>query len=384
MSSASLVISVTALVGAKLAPDLRLATMPLALQWVAVMLLAVPASFLMKHYGRRLGLSLGAACGIVAGLLGAWAIWSGSFWLFCLTSLPFGAATVGVQFYRFAAADAAAYDAGGALKSRAISLVLAGGVAAAVIGPELAKRSKDLLDVTYAGAYLMIALLSVIALVLLQFTTIPRPSETERRQAGRPIGELALQPVFLVAVLCALVGYGAMNLVMTVTPPAMMGMGHGFDSAALVIQWHVLGMYLPSFFTGHLIARFGVLRILVTGAVLMLGCAAVNLLCHDLLGAVPTFVAALVLLGLGWNFLFVGGTTLLTESTRPEDKAKVQALNEFLVWGTVAVTALSSGALHSAFGWTAINLAIVPPLAAVLLAVLVFSRRRRRASAAVT
>ncbi len=374
MSSASLMISVTALVGAQLAPDIRLATLPLALQWLAVMLLATPASFLMKHHGRRLGLSLSAGFGILAGLLGAWAISTGSFLLFCLTSLPFGASAVGVQFYRFAAADAA----DDAFKSRAISLVLAGGVIAAVLGPELAKHSKDLLEASFAGGYLMIALLSLVALLLLQFTTIPKPSETERSRGGRPLLELARQPVFIVAVLCALVGYGTMNLVMTVTPPAMIGHGHAFNSAALVIQWHVLGMYAPSFFTGHVIARFGVLRVLVTGAVLMLGCTAVNLLGD---GDVWTFAAALVLLGIGWNFLFVGGTTLLTESYRPQEKAKVQAMNEFLVWGTVACTSLSAGALHNAAGWGAINFAATLPLAAVFLALALFARHRRREAA---
>ena len=375
MSSASLMISVTALVGADLAPDVRLATLPLALQWVAVMILAAPASFLMKHHGRRLGLSLGAVCGILAGLLGAWAISTGSFWLFCLTSLPFGAATVGVQFYRFAAAD----TADEAFKARAISLVLAGGVIAAVLGPELAKQSKDLLQATFAGGYLMITGLSFFSLLLLQFTTIPKPDAAERSASGRPILQLARQPVFIVAVLCALVGYGSMNLVMTVTPPAMLGRGHAFDSAALVIQWHVLGMYAPSFFTGHLIARFGIMRILTAGALLILGCAAVNLLGD---GGVVTFAAALILLGLGWNFLFVGGTTLLTESYRPEEKAKVQALNEFLVWGTVACTALTAGALHNAAGWQAINFAVVPSLVLVLLALTVFARHRRRTAEA--
>ena len=374
MSNATLMLSVTALVGAKLAPDIRLATLPLALQWLAVMLLATPAAFLMKHHGRRLGLSLSAAFGILAGLLGAWAISAESFLLFCLTSLPFGASAVGVLFYRFAAAEVADE----AFKSRAISLVLAGGVIAAVLGPELAKRSKDLLEAIFAGGYVMIALLSLVILLLLQFTTIPKPDETERSRGGRPLLELARQPVFIVAVLCALIGYGTMNLVMTVTPPAMIGQGHPFDSAALVIQWHVLGMYAPSFFTGHVIARLGVLRVLITGAVLMLGCTAVNLLGA---GDVWTFAAALVLLGVGWNFLFVGGTTLLTESYRPEEKAKVQGMNEFLVWGTVACTSLSAGALHNAAGWGAINVAATLPLAAVLLALAFFARHRRRAAA---
>lgn len=369
MSCSALIITVTALIGNTLAPDKSLATLPLALQFLAMMSSAAPASFLMRRFGRRAGFSLGALLGCAAGLLGVQAIFAGSFVLFCVSSVLFGAFAAHVQFYRFAAADTASH----AFRSRAISLVLAGGLLAAFLGPELAKWSRDLFaPVLYAGGYLCIALLALISLVLLQFIEIPRPEATERGDSGRPLRVIARRPDFVVAVLCAMVGYGAMNLVMTATPLAVVAHSHPFEAAALVIQWHVVGMYAPSFFTGHLIHRFGVVPILALGAFLVLGCVAVNLAGTEVIH----FWCALVLLGLGWNFMFLGGTTLLTECYRPEERAKAQALNEFLVFGTVTGTALLSGGLYNAFGWQAVNLGVVAPLVAVLFAVLWLGRRR--------
>jgi MFS family permease len=369
MSSSALIITVTALVGYELAPHKVFATLPLALQFLAMMSSAAPASFFMWRFGRRAGFSLGAVLGCIAGGLGLQAIIAESFILFCVSSIVFGAFSAHVQFYRFAAADTAS----DAFRSRAISLVLAGGLLAAFLGPELAKWSRDLLaPALYAGGYLCIAGLALTSLVLLQFIEIPRPDAAERRNRGRPLWAIARQPAFAVAVLCAMVGYGAMNLVMTATPLAVVAHNHTFDAAALVIQWHVVGMYAPSFFTGHLIHRFGIVPILALGAVLVLGCVAVKLAGTE----VVHFWFALVLLGLGWNFLFVGGTTLLTECYRPEERAKAQALNEFLVFGTVTCTALLSGALYHALGWQAVNLGVIAPLVLVLCAVLWLGRRR--------
>jgi MFS family permease len=369
MSCSALIITVTALIGDTLAPDRSLVTLPLALQFLTMMSSAAPASFLMRRFGRRAGFSLGALLGCAAGLLGMQAIFAGSFVLFCVGSVLFGAFAAHVQFYRFAAADTASL----AFRSRAISLVLAGGLLAAFLGPELAKWSRDLFaPVLYAGGYLFIALLALTSLVLLQFIEIPRPGEAERRNSGRPLRVIASRPDFVVAVLCAMVGYGAMNLVMTATPLAVVAHGHPFEAAALVIQWHVVGMYAPSFFTGHLIHRFGVVPVLALGAFLVLGCVALNLTGTGVIH----FWFGLVLLGLGWNFMFLGGTTLVTESYRPEERAKAQALNEFLVFGTVTCTALLSGALYNAFGWQAVNLGVVGPLVLVLFAVLWLGRRR--------
>jgi len=369
MSCSALIITVTALIGNTLAPDKSLVTLPLALQFLTMMSSAAPASFLMRRFGRRAGFSLGALLGCAAGLLGMQAIFAGSFIQFCFSSILFGAFAAHVQFYRFAAADTASDT----FRSRAISLVLAGGVLSAFLGPELAKWSLDLFaPVLYAGGYLCIGVLALTSLVLLQFIEIPRPGKVERGKSGRPLLVIARRPDFAVAVLCAMVGYGAMNLVMTATPLAVVAHNHTFESAALVIQWHVVGMYLPSFFTGHLIHRFGVLTILALGAVLVLGCVAVNLAGTEVIH----FWVGLILLGLGWNFMFLGGTNLLTESYRPEERAKAQALNEFLVFGTVTCTALLSGALYNVFGWQAVNIGVVPPLMLVLCAVLWLGRRR--------
>lgn len=355
MSCAALALSVTALIGDSLAPDKYLITLPLALQFLAMMASAAPASLFMRRFGRRAGFSLGAGLGCLAGLLGAWAIFAGDFTLYCMATILFGAFSAHVQFYRFAAADTAS----SAFRSRAISLVLAGGLLSAFLGPELAKWSRDLFPlVLFAGCYLCIAGLAALSLIILQFIEIPRPSAAERRNSGRPLRQIARQPAFVVAVLCAMFGYGSMNLVMTVTPLAMIACQHSFDTAAFVIQWHIVGMFGPSFFTGHLIKRFGAVPILGLGAILILGCVAGNLYGVD----VAQFWIALVLLGLGWNFMFIGGTTLLTECYRPEERAKVQALNEFMVFGTVACTALLSGALFNAFSWEVVNLAVALPV----------------------
>ncbi len=374
MSASSLIMTVTALVGHGLAADKSLATLPLALQFVATMLTTFPASLAMKHMGRRAGFGIGALCGIAGGGLSAQAIVMGSFALFCGASLLLGIAAGCAFFYRFAAADTASPD----FKSRAISLVMGGGVIAAFLGPELAIWSRDLLaPVTFAGGYLAIAALALITLLILQFIEIPKPSGEERHGSGRPMLEIVRQPAFVVAVLCAMVAYGAMSLVMVSTPLAVLACDHSFETAAFVIQWHVVAMYGPSFVTGHAIRRFGVLPILLLGVVLVLGCVAVNLSGVE----AWRFWAALVFLGLGWNLMFVGGTTLLTETYRPSEKAKTQALNDFLVFGTVAASALASGRVFEAFGWQTVNLGVVAPLLLVGLAVLWLGRKRHPAAA---
>jgi predicted MFS family arabinose efflux permease len=276
-------------------------------------------------------------------------------------------------FYRFAAADTASER----FRPKAISLVMAGGIGAAILGPELAKHTRDMFEpLLFLGAFLAIAALNVATLALLQGIRIPRPSRETRAASGRTLLEIAAQPTFVVAALAAMVGYGAMNLIMVPTPLAMLGCDHPFETAAFVIQLHVLAMYAPSFFTGHLIQRFGHLPVLGAGAVLMLACVAVNLSGE----AVGHFSAGLILLGLGWNFLFVGGTALVTTTYRPEEKAKVQALNDTLVWGTVAATAFSSGAVYNGLGWGAVNLAVVVPLVAVLGAIAWLAARRPAAA----
>ncbi len=369
MTSQTLVIAVSALVGSALAPDKALATLPLGLQFLTMMLSTIPASLFMRRFGRRAGFSLGALLGLAGGLTGTWAIWTGNFALFCLASAFVGGSAAHAAYYRYAAADTASE----AFKSRAISLVLAGGVVAAVLGPELAKWSRELFaPVLFAGGYLVIAALAFLTLVIVRFIEIPRPTIDAARGSGRPIGQIMSQPNFVVAALCAMVGYGAMNLVMVSTPLAMVDSAHPFDTAAFVIQWHVLGMFAPSFVTGHLIRRFGVLQVMASGAALILGSVAINLSGTES----AQFLAALTFLGVGWNFLFVGGTTLLTDTYGPEEKAKTQGANDFLVFSMTACTAFSSGALYHAFGWQAVNLGVIVPVVLALGAVVWLGRRR--------
>lgn len=370
----STMIAEAALVGHMLASDKTLATVPLAAQQLAVMLTTFPASLLMQRIGRRWGFSIGAGFGIAGATMATIAVFQGSFWLFCL-----GAALTGIHngfalFYRFAAVD----GAGEAWRAKAISYVLAGGVIAAVIGPEMAKATKDLFaPVVFAGSFAALIGVAILAFCLLQFIDIPRPSEAERHGPQRPLAEIMRQPAFAVAALGGMVAYGGMNFIMTATPLAMVACGHGFDSAALVIQWHVLAMFGPSFVTGHIIKRLGVLNVMTAGAGLMAVCVAINLAGVGLVN----FWGALVLLGLGWNLLFVGATTLLTETYRPSEKAKVQAVNDFLVFGTVTLASFSAGAAHHILGWESINYGVVPLLALSAMATLWLAHRRRVAPA---
>lgn len=379
MTCSALVIAITALVGRLLAPDPGLATLPLALQFLGLMATTTPASLFMRRFGRRAGFSFGAGVGILAGALGTQAILAGSFILYCIAAVLTGGFLAHAMYYRFAAAD----DLAAAHRPRAISLVMAGGVLAAVMGPQLANWSKDLFaPVDFAGGYLTVAALCAAQLVLVQFARLPAPRPAGHEGSGRRLGVLLRQPGLLLAVACGMVSYGAMNLIMSVTPPAMLDCGHAFSSAAFVIQWHVFAMYAPAFFTGHLIQRFGVRTVIATGALLMLGSVAANLSGQ----AVAQFAGALVLLGGGWNFMFVGATTWVTQIHATAEKAKVQALNDMLVFASVAATSLGSGWIFATFGWTAVNLATVVPLALVLLAVLVRSHgegdRRERTAAA--
>jgi MFS family permease len=373
MSCLSLLMTVSAVVGDMLAADPSMATFPLALQFLAVLASTIPASFVMQRFGRRFGFTLGATAGLIGGLLGAVSIWYGSFVLLCVSSIFLGVLAVHGGFYRFAAADTASES----FRPKAISLVMAGGIGAAILGPELAKHTRELFPpMLFLGAFLAIAGLNVLTIALLRLIDIPRPSRQTRATSGRPLLEIASQPTFVVAVLAAMVGYGAMNLIMVPTPLAMLGCDHPFEIAAFVIQLHVLGMYAPSFFTGGLIQRFGHLPILAVGALLILACVAVNLAGVE----VANFSIALIFLGIGWNFLYIGGTALVTTTYRVEEKAKVQALNDTLVWGTVAATAFSSGALYNTLGWEAVNLAVVIPLIGVLAAIAWMGLRRPAAA----
>ena len=367
----SMLAAVASLVGYSLVEDKSLATLPVALQWTATMCATIPASHLMRWIGRRAGLSVGVTVKIVGGMLGYLAITSSSFLLFSLASMLIGIGVAFMQYYRFAAVDAVPES----FRSKAISLVLAGGVVAAVLGGEVAKWSFDwFLPYVYSGCYVALSLLGLIVLVVLQGVRIPGLTAEQRKSTGRPLLVIARQPVFIVAVLAAALSYGSMILVMTATPLAMGACGFGFEDSATVIQWHVLAMFAPSFITGSLISSFGVLRIIVTGALLIVAAVAIDLLGIEFIN----FWSGLVLIGLGWNFMFVGGSTLLTQAYEIEERAKVQAANDFTVFTTAALAAFGSGALLTELGWTGVNAGVVPAMLLALMAVawLVVSRAR--------
>ncbi len=365
----AILIALSPLVGFALAPDKAFATLPVTSYVVATALSTVPASLWMKRVGRRAGFMTGAVIGIGAGALSSYAIYSGDFMLFCAGTGLAGLYNACGQYYRFAAVDVASDS----FKSKAISFVMAGGIVGAFLGPGSAILTRDVFpEHLFLGSYMSTMIFALLAIGLLTLVDIPPPGEQERQSGGRPLATIVAQPVFLVAVLGGMIGYGVMNLVMTATPLAMTACQHPFDDTAIVIQWHIVGMFAPAFFTGSLINRFGVLKIMLCGTLLMFACVAVALSGLEFL----YFWTSLVLLGLGWNFLFVGGTTLLTECYAPAEKAKVQAANDFLVFGTVAAASLTSGTLLHLIGWHAVLLGALPFLAFTGLASLWLLRRR--------
>ena len=372
MTGVTMLIVVSALAGKMLAADKALATLPISLMFVGNMVMTIPASLLMKRIGRRAGFTVGAVFGIAGALIGAWGLLAGSFAIFAIGGLVQGCYNAFWQYYRFAAAEAVEPN----YISRAISFVLLGGILAAVIGPELAKGSAEMLDgARFAGSYLIVAGLAAIAVLCIQFIDIPPPGEEERSGMGRPLMEIAAQPTFMIAVLAAMVGYGVMSFVMTATPLAMQGHAHSFGDTAFVIQWHALGMFLPSLFSGHLIRMFGAVRIVMAGVVANFAMIAIILSGTGVL----EYWSGLVLLGVGWNFMFVGGSTLLTEVYSVAEKGKVQGVNDFMVFGTNAAASLSSGLIYHWYGWAAIGYAVVAPLLAVF-AMAFWLRMKRRAA----
>jgi MFS family permease len=365
-----MVITLSGIVGWMLAADKSLATLPIALMMVAAAVMMIPASLFMQRYGRKAGFLLGAALGGAAGLLAAVAIWSESFPLFVAANMLVGCYQGFAQYYRFAAAEAASAD----FKSRAISWVIAGGVIAAVAGPNLVRFTQNVGTVPSALTYLSMVALSILAILLLSRLALPVVSASEVQGAARTLPAIMKQPIFLTALAGSAIGSAVMLLVMTATPLAMQICGQPIAAAATVIQWHVLGMFAPSFFTGNLIRRFGVLTIMASGVVLLLGHVAIALSGIAYLN----FLSGLILLGLGWNFLFVGGTTLLTDAYRPAERAKVQAAHDFLMSIAVSIATFSSGSLLNAFGWRAVNLAVLPLLAIALLMIIVLAVQRKR------
>jgi predicted MFS family arabinose efflux permease len=301
----------------------------------------------------------------------AWAAWQGHFWILVAGATLAGYYNANAGLYRFAAAELAEPP----FKERAIAWVLAGGILGAVAGPNLARWTRSALSAEFAGAYAalaVVALASLLVMSAIRFPPLPLPTPAA---PGRKLAEIAAQPVFIVAVVASALGYGVMNLLMAATPIAMAACSHPFESAALVIEWHVLGMFVPSFFTGSLIKRFGAPRVMAAGLALEIGCVAVALTGVDLMH----FLVALVALGLGWNFLFVGGTTLVTQAYRPEEKTTAQAAMDTCIFATMTVTSFSSGALVTTQGWTLLNVGSLAPLTLIGAALLWYAAQRRRA-----
>jgi MFS family permease len=368
MTGNNILATTAALVGYSLLIDKSWATLPTALQMTGTMAAIVPASLLMARFGRRNGFTIGAVVGGGGAATAVLAIFLAAFPLFCLGTFLLGAYNGFSVYYRFAAAEAAPPS----FRGKAISLVMAGGVAAAIFGPEMAKWSRDLFDpVLYAGCYAMIVVFCAVSVSLLRLVDIPPPPTAPAGTAhARPLGAIIGQPMFLVSAGAGMLAYGMMSLVMTATPLAMLGCGMPFEDAAFVIQWHALGMYAPSFVTGHLIDRFGATTVMLTGVMLLALCAATALSGV----ALAQFWLALLLLGIGWNFLFIGSTALLTGAYVQAERAKTQAANDFLIFGMVALSSFSSGVLLDGFGWGAVNLVILPFAGAILILLLAYRR----------
>ncbi len=368
-------IAINGLVGLSLAPLGWMATLPVTGYVVGAALSAMPVSRLQARLGRKRCFQIGLLVAMGSAAMCALAVSVQSFWLLVASTLVAGFYSANGALYRFAGPELVAP----AFKERAISWVLAGGIVGAFIGPNLASATRGWLPVPFAGAYLALVGVGLLSLAALSFIRFPaHVAPAAGAPAGRPLAELLQQPVFVVAIIAAALGYGVMNLLMAATPIAMQQCRHPFDSAALVLEWHVLGMFVPSFFTGRLIKRFGALPVMFVGALLNAVCVAVALSGVE----VMQFLVALFALGVGWNFLYTGGTTLFTQAYRPEEKNRAQGVMDSCVFWTMALSSFSSGALITTQGWTWLNLGSLLPIAAVMAALVWLAAQRRRARAA--
>ncbi len=367
-------IAMNGLAGFALADNKALATLPVTGYVVGAALSTFPASLWMKRVGRRNGFLTGTLFGLAGGTIATLGIYLGSFWTLVFGTLVLGTYNAFGQYYRFAAADAAPVQR----KAKAISLVMAGGLVGGIIGPEMSKYTRELVQPTFLASYASLLGFCLVTMAILAGLRIPDPKVEETHGPTRPLKEIMAQPVFIVAVAVGALGYGVMNLLMTSTPLAMGFCGHPYAAAASVIAAHVIAMFGPSFFTGSLIQRFGVLNVMMAGVAAMFACVAIALSGQ----LVAHFWWSLVLLGVGWNFMYVGGTTLLTEAYRPAERAKTQGANEILVFCITATSSFSSGVLVSAAGWNTLNYVALPFLVIAGAAALWLAMRRRAAAAA--
>jgi MFS family permease len=362
MTNNATLIAINGLAGLALAPYASLATLPVTCWVVGGALSTMRASLYMRRVGRQAGLIRGASIGIVGALICGGAVWLQSFWLLCFGALVFGSFNAFGQYYRFVAADMASAE----FRATAVSLVLAGGLVGGILGPSLSRLTVDLVGPRFTGAYLALILVALATMALLRLIRIPHVAAEASAASGRPLRQIAKQPKFVVAVLAGALSYGVMNFLMTSTPIAMSACGHPYGDAAFVISSHVVAMFAPAFFTGGLIKRLGSVPVMLAGALLNVVAIAVAL--NGI--AVANFWWSLVLVGVGWNFLYIGATTLLTETYRPEERAQAQGANESAIFAMMAVSSLSSGMIVTNAGWEKVNFAALPLVAVVIAALL--------------
>ena len=373
-ANSAVIFATGSIVGATLAPSVSLATVPISMYVAGLAGGTLPTGMISRAYGRRVAFIVGTACGAFTGLLGAWAILRGSFVLFCCATFLGGLYGAVAQSYRFAAADGASL----AFRPKAVSWVMAGGVFAGVLGPQLVQWTMDLWSpYLFAFSFVVQAAVALVAMVIVAGVDAPKPAPADLHR-GRPLLEIVRQPRFIAAALCGVIAYPAMNLVMTSAPLAMKMCGLSVSDSNFGIQWHIVAMYGPSFFTGSLIARFGAPAVVAAGLLLEAAAAAVGLSGITALH----FWATLIVLGVGWNFGFVGASALVLETHRPEERNKVQAFNDFLVFGMMAVGSFASGQLLANYGWDAVNWVVFPPVALGVSVLMLVSLMKRRAGRA--
>ena len=370
MSVNTLLLTAAAIIGMEMATIKALATLPLALQFLAIMLTTVPAAMLMKRIGRKSGFLISSAIGLLGGLSCVIGIIYQSFALFCIGTSCMGIYTGFGNYYRFTATEVSPPEH----KNTAISYVLAGGVIAAILGPYMADLGKDILPITYLGSFIAVLLLYGLNTINFLMMDLPRPRGEIKHETTRSMREIASQPLYIVAVMSSAIGYSIMVILMVATPLEMTQVKHQFSDVAFVIQWHVLGMYVPSFFTGHLINYFSAQRVILGGAVMMVISVVVNL--NGV--TVPHFWLALMILGIGWNFMFTGGTSLLTDTYSPAESAKAQALHDFIAFSSVTFSSFGAGALHYLLGWRLVNYSVLPFILVCLTSMIWLRNTRRK------
>jgi MFS family permease len=369
-ANSAVIFATGSIVGATLAPSMSLATVPISMYVLGLAAGTLPTGAISRRYGRRIAFIIGTGCGALTGLIGALAILHAQFWLFCCATFLGGLYGAVAQSYRFAAADGASHS----FRPKAVSLVMAGGVFAGVLGPQLVQWTMDVWPpYLFAFSYVIQAAVALVAMAITAGVDAPKPAAADLH-AGRPLSQIVRQPRFIAAALCGVIAYPMMNLVMTSAPLAMKICGLTVSDSNFGIQWHIVAMYGPSFITGSLIARFGAPIVVAIGLMLEAVAATIGLSGTT----APHFWATLMVLGVGWNFGFVGASALVLETHSPQERNKVQAFNDFLVFGTMAVGSFSSGQLLANYGWSAVNMVVYPPVVLGLVVLVLTSAARRR------